>query len=149
MVNSRKGMFSNGKHSVLGKQRKMFRKTTCSLEVFKRRKITSECHVYTCLRSTDPARKPPVNAALTNSAKQEKIFRKTVCFLGASERRKTAREYHVFRAFTFNVMWLENLRQTPSLPTPANNRKTFRKTACSLGFSSARKLLQNIMFSSC
>ena len=139
----------NATFNYLGKQRKLFRKTTCSFEVFKLWKIASECHVCTGSPSTATARKPSVNAAFTNSAKQKRIFRKTVCFLGASERRKTAREYHVFYAFTFNVIWLENLRQTPSLPTPANNRKTFTKTACSLGFSSARKLLENITFSSC
>ena len=82
----------------------------------------------------------PVNAAFTNSAKQKKTFRKTVCSLGVFERRKTAGEYHVFHSFTFNVIWLENLRQTPSLPTPANNRKTFRKTACSLGVFERKKI---------
>ena len=118
----------------------MFRKTTCSLEVFKRRKIGSKCHVNTCSPSKDTGRKPPVNAAFTNSAKQKKTFRKTVCCLGAFERRKTAREYYVFHAFTFNVIWLENLSQTPSLPTPANNRKTFRKTVCSLGVFERKKI---------
>ena len=42
--------------------------------------------------------------------------------------------------FTFNIIWLENLRQTPSLPTPANNGKPFRKTACSLGVFERKKI---------